>query len=258
MSEKIKEEEIKEEKIKEEIANVEDIENLVSIPTWKEILIDLVKSEKLNPWDMDISVLADKYIEKIKKMRILELRVPANVILAASILLRLKSEMLQIQSEEQEVIEETYVDQPNTNVGILNIIVRSPPKRQITLSDLIKALEEVMKIEKRRIEVEMEKERKKLEKIEVRISRDIEDEIEKVLKIIEKYSEDGLITFSEILKIRAKENKENKISREDIIFSFISLLHLVMKNKIDVFQEEVFGEIIIKLVEENGRSKNRK
>jgi segregation and condensation protein A len=236
----------------EKIEKVEDIENLVAIPTWKEMLIDLIRSEKLDPWNIDLSLLAEKYIEKIKKMKMLELRVPANVILAASILLRLKSETFEIQSEEQEVIEETYVDQPGS-VGILNIVVRTPPKRAVTLSDLIKALEEVMKIEKRRVEIEMERERKKLEKIEVEIGRDIEDEIEKVFDIIKKHSEDGMITFSEILKIRANESEENKVSKEDIVFSFISLLHLVMKNKIDIFQEEVFGEIIIKLVEENGR-----
>jgi segregation and condensation protein A len=236
----------------DKVAQVEDIESLVSVPTWKEMLIDLIRSEKLDPWNIDIALLTEKYIEKIKKMKMLELRVPANVILAASILLRIKSETFEIQSEEQEVIEETYVDQPKS-VGILNIVVRTPPKRAITLSDLIKALEEVMKIEKKRIEKEMEKERRKLEKIEIRLGRDIEDEIEKVFDIIKKNSEDGMITFSEILKIRAEEKEEKKVDKEDIVFSFISLLHLVMKNKIDIFQEEIFGEILIKLVEENGR-----
>lgn len=274
------------ENVEVKIDKIEDeIENLVSKPTWKEILIDLVKKEKLDPWNIDIALLAEKYVEKVREMKILELRVPANVILAASILLRLKSDSFDIK-EEQEVVEETYLDEGGIkDVGMLTLVFRPQPKRNITLSDLIKALDEVMEIERKRMERTSFKEEIKLD---LKIGVNIEDEIEKVYKIIKENCEDGLITFSEILLIRkmkesekrgkekrkekektkgkeeTKETKKVKVeegeegrgmrwmSVEDVIFPFIALLHLCNDGKVDLMQEEAFGEIFVRLL--NGRN----
>lgn len=40
-----------------------NLENLVSEPTWKDILIDLVKKENLDPWNIDIANIVEKYID---------------------------------------------------------------------------------------------------------------------------------------------------------------------------------------------------
>jgi len=34
---------------------------------WQEIIYDLINTEQLNPWDIDITVLTNKYLEKIEK-----------------------------------------------------------------------------------------------------------------------------------------------------------------------------------------------
>ena len=36
--------------------------------SWQSIIYDLIKTEQLDPWDIDITLLADKYIEKIKEL----------------------------------------------------------------------------------------------------------------------------------------------------------------------------------------------
>ena len=59
--------------------------------SWKTILFDLVKTEQMNPWDIDISLLTKKYLEIIKRMKQLDLRVSGKVLLAADYLLKLKS-----------------------------------------------------------------------------------------------------------------------------------------------------------------------
>ena len=35
---------------------------------WQEIIYDLINTEQLDPWDIDITILSDKYLEKISKI----------------------------------------------------------------------------------------------------------------------------------------------------------------------------------------------
>ena len=52
------------------------LEKIVALPTWREMLLDLVATKKLDPWNIDIVEIATGYLEKIKKMEMLDLRVP--------------------------------------------------------------------------------------------------------------------------------------------------------------------------------------
>ena len=70
-----------------------DLLTVVSEPTWKELLIDLVASRKMDPWDVDLALVADGYLQVVRQLQALDLRVPANVILACALLLKFKSEI---------------------------------------------------------------------------------------------------------------------------------------------------------------------
>ena len=37
--------------------------------SWKTIIYDLVKSEEMDPWDINITLLTQKYIQVIKEMK---------------------------------------------------------------------------------------------------------------------------------------------------------------------------------------------
>src|SRR3989338_576328 len=62
--------------------------------TWKTILYDLVNSEQMNPWDVDISMLSQKYIQIIKEMQEHDFRISGKILLAAAFLLKMKSAYL--------------------------------------------------------------------------------------------------------------------------------------------------------------------
>ena len=62
--------------------------------TWQSILYDLVKSEKMDPWDIDISILSQKYLEIVKQLQETNFFVSGKIILASAILLKLKSNKL--------------------------------------------------------------------------------------------------------------------------------------------------------------------
>ncbi|HIJ18946.1 TPA: segregation/condensation protein A, partial [Candidatus Woesearchaeota archaeon] len=62
--------------------------------TWQTILYDLVRKEGMDPWDVDISLIARRYIELIRKLKEHDFRLSGKVLLAAAILLKLKSSKL--------------------------------------------------------------------------------------------------------------------------------------------------------------------
>ena len=61
---------------------------------WQEIIYDLINTEQLDPWDVNITILTDKYLEKVKKIEGANFVISSKVLLAASLLLRIKSEIL--------------------------------------------------------------------------------------------------------------------------------------------------------------------
>ena len=72
-----------------------------------DILLEMVKKNKLDPWNIDVVELADQYFAKTVELRINNLHVTSRVILFACILLRLKSDILEgldpfAQIEEEE------------------------------------------------------------------------------------------------------------------------------------------------------------
>jgi len=62
--------------------------------TWQTMIYELVKHEGMNPWDVDVTLLARRYIQMLKKFKELDFRVSGKVVLAAAILLKIKSQKL--------------------------------------------------------------------------------------------------------------------------------------------------------------------
>jgi len=221
-----------------------EIEDLVVNPTWREILTDLVVSEQLDPWNLDIVEITSKYIERVKKLKDLELHIPANVILAAAIFLRLKSESLKLV---EEVVEnDVYVeDSPLADAPMLHLRMRVPPQRTITLTDLVNALEEVMSLEK----VREQRKKERVQVLELKLPNyDIENEMSSMLAMARKLADEkGWLTFSNLIKNRQKTNIRKETASESIVFSFLPLLYLEHNNKLFLLQEKLFGEILINI-----------
>ena len=59
-----------------------------------EILVSMAKTGKINPWNIDIVDITDKYLAHMFKMKSQNLRVTGRTLLFAAILLKLKSNIL--------------------------------------------------------------------------------------------------------------------------------------------------------------------
>lgn len=220
-----------------------NIEVMVAKPTWKEILLDLIHSGQVDPWNVDIVAIADGFLKKAKEMQELDLHLPANVILASSILLRYKSDYLKI-IEEQPVQEVLVPEYDNHEVieplESLEMVSRIPPKRQITLDELMEEMEKIIKYDT--TERVIKPRGAIVDIINLKLQGiDIEKKMEEVFARIKEHSdEEGWSVFSKVAQDGSAIEK---------IYTLLSVLHLTQKQLVDLKQDEVFGEIFIYLLD---------
>ncbi len=219
--------------------------------TWQAILYELVKKEEMNPWDIDISLLANRYIDTVKKMKELDLRISGKMLLAAAILLKIKSNRLlnedilefdRLLSEQEEEMENDLGlidEQPRYSHEKHPLIPRTPQprKRKVSIFDLVNALEKALEVKRRRVLNSMPPMNVHIPKKTMDIGKAIRDVYSKMMVFFSNNNESKL-TFSELLPSKSKEDK---------IYTFIPLLHLTNQRKVELEQKEHFGEIEIML-----------
>lgn len=59
-----------------------------------QLLLDLAKSGQVDPWNVDIAAVADRYLQAVEQLQATDLRVTGKTLLYLAILLRMKSEHL--------------------------------------------------------------------------------------------------------------------------------------------------------------------
>jgi segregation and condensation protein A len=222
---------------------------------WQEIIYDLINTEQLNPWDVDIIILTEKYLDKIGNIEEADFFVSSKVLLAASLLLRIKSEILlnkYIKSideilfgkkeEKKHVLERIELDET-----IPELVPRSPMPRfkKVTLKELIESLNKAIATENRRIKKEIIN-RNALRESSMSIPKRTFTVRDKIKEI-----------YSNLFKHFKEDKKRRKVSftnfigkgKEDRLVAFLPLLHLETQKKIWMEQENHFDEIYIWLKE---------
>ena len=123
--------------------------------SWQSIIFNLVKTEQMDPWDIDVSILAQRYIGMLRGLKEHDFRVSGKVLLAAAILLKMKSNKLVgddlseldklLMGVEDEIAELGFEDAPRIEklTEIPTLIPRTPQprKRKVSIFDLVEALQ---------------------------------------------------------------------------------------------------------------------
>ncbi len=225
--------------------------------SWQSILHELVRTERMNPWDVDVSMLTQKYIDVISKLQKMDFRISGKVLLAAAILLKFKSvklvkedigefdKLMHGTNEDSSLYDELYdaLDDNKDDIvyeEIPKLNPRTPQlrKRKVSIYDLVGALRKALEVKKRRVlrsePPDFEKPKKTRD-----ISLIIGDVHLKISDYFEKNPAEQKLFFSQLL---ANETKEEKI------YTFIPLLHLTNERKIDLDQLKHFEDIEIKRI----------
>jgi segregation and condensation protein A len=222
--------------------------------TWKTIILELVNSSRMNPWEIDISLLTKEYLKTIKALKKHDFRLSGKMILAAALLLKLKSTQLiegdineldrlfgSLHDQEEDALDMTDEVLPLSvqNMGEHQLIPKTPQprKRKVSIYDLVDALEKALEVKERRI-------MKKFPSLDIEIPKKRPDVtilmhhlMDKIMYVFGKKTDK--VFFTDLIP---GENREDKV------ITFIPLLHLDNARRIDITQENHFGPIEVELL----------
>ena len=219
---------------------------------WQEIIYDLINTEQLNPWDIDIMILTGKYLETLQKLEEADFFISSKVLLAAALLLRIKSEILlneyiksidEILFGKKEFLNSKKLERIELDEQIPELIPKSPMPRfkRVSLKELMEALNKAIITENRRIKKEIVKSNAIREvgisfpKRKLSIQDKIKQIFSKIIYSLEENKNEKKINYNHLV---GKEKNEK-------IFSFTPLLHLEHQKKIWLEQNAHFEDIYI-------------
>ncbi|OGW85440.1 MAG: hypothetical protein A3C35_01075 [Omnitrophica bacterium RIFCSPHIGHO2_02_FULL_46_11] len=235
----------------------------VKLPEYEgpfELLLDLIKKNEMDIYNIEISVITKQYLEYLKQMKQFDLEVAGEFLVMAATLVYIKSKMLLPATEEEideegedpraelvrKLLEYQAFREAAKGLGLLEdergrIFTRqvsdyylsslSPEDIEIdtfsaNLYDLLNAFQSVLRgISKEQFH----------EVFEEVIS--IEQKIEELKRLL---SERGTVRFYELFSQRVTKN--------EVIATFLALLEVIRSKFAQVAQEKHFGEILISKV----------
>ncbi len=187
-----------------------------------DIVLKLMINGEIDPWNVDIVELADKYLQEIKKMYIPDLRLASKALSAAALLLKMKADALDLGKEDEE-------NKKTERKRVFGI------KRFYTIDEIAHVLKKyiapVIEFKPKRKYTRRKPYRRKQKSIEIPL---FHATLEETIEALEKEFQnlEGFITLSEL-------NHPNKAQ------AFVALLFLNYEGVINIYQDEEFGDIYI-------------
>ncbi|MAG38130.1 hypothetical protein CMI45_01970 [Candidatus Pacearchaeota archaeon] len=218
--------------------------------SWQAIIYDLINTEQLDPWNIDLSLLSGKYLEKVRELEEANFFVSSKVLLAASLLLRIKSEILlskDIQTLDDILFgkkDEKKYSQERIELDdeIPELVPRTPLPRfkKVSLHELMSSLGKAIQTETRRIQrVVVERQREyETQAVMPKNTINIRDQIKDIYsKLRDAFSlREERLAFSELVELHKGKDK---------MATFVPLLHLDHQHRVLLEQEGHLEEIWI-------------
>lgn len=234
-----------------------------------EVLVQMAKQGKIDPWNIDIADIADKYMLHIAESKSNNLRVTGRALFFLAVLLKLKSNILvgidPMQFEVQEDINPEYDESddsrfsddlyyqdyyPDNVIPIEDIIQRRTSvklnrNRIVTLKDLIRQLEFYEQLDKKQAV------KNSLERAKRRVRNYANMSADDIINLAhEEYIENSVkILHENLIKIFEKEEKVElntlTLLGLDKISAYIALLFLTAESDFDLEQEEFYSDLYV-------------
>ena len=230
-----------------------------------EILVNMAKQGKIDPWNVDIVEVTDKYLTHLFQSKAQNLKLTGRTLLFAAILLKLKSNVLEgidildfepahedefnYDDSELEYTQEEYI--PTNNVISIDEVlqrrtsVRLNHNRVVTLRDLIRQLEFYEMLDKKQSLKNAHERAKRRVQNYARLSPD------DIINLAhDEYIEQGVArlkdNLEEILNRQDKiELNELTLLGMDKISAYISLLFLTVDSDYDLVQDEFYSDLYV-------------
>lgn len=227
-----------------------------------DLLLHLIKKNKMDIYNVEIYKITNQYLGYLEEMKVMDLEITSEFIVIAATLIEIKSKNLLPKSNVEEVSEEDiekklmerlveyrkikavseffkdrYVSSGSVYSKHPEIIEDTRPVennddifKNITLLDLYNIYNKVL---------ESYKEKQNNESvIEKRIYVDKYKVEDKMDELLEKFTSTKTIEFKSLVKL-----SESKL---ETVVTFLALLELIKLRMIEVYQENSFGNILMK------------
>ena len=229
-----------------------------------EILVQMARQGKIDPWNIDIIDITDKYLTHLFQSKSQNLRLTGRTLLFASILLKLKSNILEgvelsdfdTQPEEPEFYDDEPLEYEQEYIPTNNVVsidevlqrrtsVRLNRNRVVTLRDLIRQLEFYEMLDKKQsLKNAHERAKRRVKNYSNLSPEDIinlahDEYIEKGVERLRANLEDILNRQDKI------ELNELTLLGMDKISAYISLLFLTAESDYDLEQDEFYSDLYV-------------
>ncbi|MCS7118920.1 MAG: ScpA family protein [Archaeoglobaceae archaeon] len=199
----------------------------------------MAKKGEIDPWNIDVIDVTDKFLKKIEEVRKLDLRISGRVLLYAAILIRMKADAIapqpSLDESDVEIIKDTdFWDVDEGEIEDLFRVQKRRVRKISTLKDLIKELKKAEAIEKKR------KKRREVDMgfvTSIPHDESIEERVAEIAEMLRKIlqKKDFVTLFSLV------------DTKERLVDLYISLLYLVQKGQFQVYQKDFYGDIEIRM-----------
>lgn len=212
-----------------------------------EILVNLARNGEINPWNIDIVEITDKFLHEVEEMEKMDLRVSGRALLYAAILLRMKSNALvEVEGTPEEFMDDGFDNFEISDYPVPALPLRRSSRRPVTLDELLSELKKAEVIEKRRLERFKNKKEERRTTIKEVLSivheEDIESRVIKMRNLLEGlFKKEKTVQFSDL---------SVSLDRAGRVMAYLALLFLATNKEIWLEQEELFGELFIRKQED--------
>jgi len=242
---------------------------------WQSIIYELIRSKKIDPWDIDLNKFSQEYLSTIDKLKKLNFRISGKVVFAAAIMLKIKTKhlglddfiLLSDDKEEENNYDEDYyedseyLDPDEEKIMKLSKHIRhntkkkyliepnlnATRKRKVTVVELMDALKKAIEVDRRR------------EKRRVKAKVVIPDKIYEAKKdLLPSQIVDLRKKINELFNLNKKQKIEfNKLLNENTpkekVSKFLPILHIATDGHIAIHQDKPFSEMLLEVIK-NERS----
>jgi segregation and condensation protein A len=220
-----------------------------------DLLLDLIRKQDIDIYDIPIAKITAQYLTYVEKLRELDVNVAADFIYMAAVLIHIKSKMLlpRDPAATSEALDDPRVELVNRLIEhekyksaaqmlmqkqqIENAVLSNPAIKEFMeaegaeaefaadLIDLVKVFQQIMERARTRPMIEVDEDR-------VTVAQMI-DYLRRRLSFEEK-------------PLRLKQLLRNVNSRQALVCMFLALLELVRLQAIQLHQDRIFGDILLR------------
>lgn len=221
-----------------------------------DLLCHLIDKNKMNIYDINLSQIAEQYMEYLKKNENMDLEIASEFLVMASTLLYLKSKKLlpKQEDDEEEITEEELIRRIAEYKNYKEISKLLKENYEIYSKRYFK-LQENIELPKQKLETlyesnlipnlyseiiqrnstKLNKNAKNIEKIAIVENYTVSSKVKEMFRALIKQKK---FVFNKMFSIK-------KHSKQEVVTAFSGLLELSRRSKVETTQEELFGDITV-------------